>query len=335
MRPHQFPLEFELLNDDQLGLVHEWLDDHDAYRVIIEKLEAQFGVKISKNKLSRYNQCRALGVEIAEPGTPPVPARDLYRLMNGEELPYNEVTLRQIEKKLCHLALKFDQEPPTVTRLAQVQRLMSYRFKRDLARDRHDLAQKQEQFRTRRLAPSASATPPAPRARPACSNPASNLSPTPSASSPAVPAATLSASPSTAPIPFPAPPATAPGPATVPASSTPVPAPAQPPLSSSEWSSLLETTPAPSPSSPFFPSPLASLQFSRPLDRYTTPARPANPPDPAALDQLAELIDRRGLAPAPFSFVPPHRRGGAPYPKLDPANQGPLANGMNDSKSQR
>ena len=139
MRQQQFPVEFDKLSPEQLNEVHIWLDDF-SYRVTLEKLKAQFGIKITQSKLHRYNQKRELADEICCEEEFQVDMKQWYDLINGNHVPYDQATLKLLSKRIFEYLLN-PANKVTASSLAVLHRLATYETTLDITLRRLALAE--------------------------------------------------------------------------------------------------------------------------------------------------------------------------------------------------
>ena len=165
MRQHQFPVEFDKLTYEQLSEVHIWLDDF-SYRVTLEKLKAQFGIKITQSKLHRYNQKRELADEICGEEEFQVDMKHWYDLINGNPVPYDQATLKLLSRKMFEYLLN-PANKVTAHSLAMLHRLATYETTLDITLRRLALAERKNGINPECRSTSKTVSPAAPQPAPA------------------------------------------------------------------------------------------------------------------------------------------------------------------------
>ena len=81
MKPFKLPPEIEALTPEQRQQLDFWLDDADEeYLDIMRRLQIDFGVSISRGKLIRYNQNRALADELSDHSDVALEVQDILDL---------------------------------------------------------------------------------------------------------------------------------------------------------------------------------------------------------------------------------------------------------------
>ena len=119
MKKRKLPKEFELLTGEQLAQVHTWLEDH-IYRIVCEKLQAHFGIKMSESKLCRYNQLRELALDLSDGA---LEAQDLCDMFNGQPTRFGQAGILCLQKRAFDLA----RDPKnSASKLNSLLRVLSY-----------------------------------------------------------------------------------------------------------------------------------------------------------------------------------------------------------------
>ena len=130
MKPFKLPPEIEALSGDQRQQLDSWLDDVDQeYLDVMQRLEHDFGIRITRGKLIRYNQKRGLAQELSDQSEVALEVPDLLDLFNGRPVKFSEAGLILIQKRAFELAA----EPKTsATRLNSLLRVLSYQKQAEL-----------------------------------------------------------------------------------------------------------------------------------------------------------------------------------------------------------
>ena len=119
MKRHKIPDEFQSLTDDQLAQVHTWLEDH-IYVDVLPKLQATFGIKMSKSKLARYNAKRELAQDLSDGA---LDAQDLCDIFNGQPVKFGQAGILLLQKRAFDLA----HDPKnSASKLNSLLRVLSY-----------------------------------------------------------------------------------------------------------------------------------------------------------------------------------------------------------------
>ena len=137
MKPHQYPIEFANLTQDQLNQIHAWLDEH-SYKVAVQKLQSELNIHITISKLARYNQRRELADDLTAESDYQLSVKELYDALNGAEAPYDKTAELLISKRIFQILLSAD--PIAPSKLALLHRLLTSRETRDFTERRLALA---------------------------------------------------------------------------------------------------------------------------------------------------------------------------------------------------
>src|SRR5436190_16582008 len=110
MNPSKIPNELAGLTPEQLNTVHLWLDEY-TYELLLPKLKAEFGVDISRSKLSRYSCSRDLADNIEDATGLIVQVQDLVDMYNGQPSRFDQASLILIQKRVLELAADSKTKP--------------------------------------------------------------------------------------------------------------------------------------------------------------------------------------------------------------------------------
>jgi hypothetical protein len=141
MKKLTLPKELASLSEKDLETLNDWLDEHPR-RVVHEKLLEKFSIKLTTDKLYRYDQKRLTARALTESTDLALDVHDYLELSNGQPTRFGEASLILIQKRVFELAADRQTKPGL---LKDLFRIATYA-------DRKDWQEHRKEINTQRLA---------------------------------------------------------------------------------------------------------------------------------------------------------------------------------------
>jgi hypothetical protein len=141
MKKLTLPEELASLSEKDLETLNDWLDEHPR-RVVHEKLLEKFSIKLTTDKLYRYDQKRLAARALTESTDLALDVHDYLELSNGQPTRFNEASHILIQKRVFELAADRQTKPGL---LKDLFRIATYA-------DRKDWQEHRKEINTQRLA---------------------------------------------------------------------------------------------------------------------------------------------------------------------------------------
>ena len=133
------PIEqIQNLTPTQLAQLHTWFEQSITLHGAMDRFPTEFGVEIKYHKIRRYYHLWQEATELRQHSQQKLDLLEILQVLQGEAVPFSEVTLHLIQKAACTMALNPDN---TTTDLVRLMRVANNPVNQQLAQDRVQIQQ--------------------------------------------------------------------------------------------------------------------------------------------------------------------------------------------------